>query len=197
MSHINLLPWREQLRERQKQYYLATLMAFALLTVGAVVGVGNIIESMILSQNNRNAYLEKELAILDVQIGKIAKIREQKESIEKKISLIRQLQEHRNVTPKVLDELARIVPPGLAVRSVKRSDNRLEIIGISESNNHLAEFMRRLEKSVVFINVTLSSVVADTTTSDGVSDYKLTFSISPAVAPPLVNLSDEQGGQAK
>lgn len=193
MSHINLLPWREKQREKQKQLYLATVFLLVILTVVVIIGIGNVIDSMIESQNYRNAYLEKEIAIVDVQIGKIAKIRKQKENIEKKISLIRQLQEHRNVTPKVLDELAKLVPPGVTVRSLTRRDNHVEIIGISESNNRLADFMRRLEQSPVFIDGELSSIVADTTTTEGVSDFKLNFSISPSVAPPLLDLKEEQG----
>lgn len=191
MSHINLLPWREKQREKQKQMYLALIGGLSLLTVGMVMGVGSILDSMIKDQQGRNQFLEKQLAILDVQIGKIATIKEQKNDIEMRISLIQQLQQHRNVSPKVLDELAKIVPPGVAFRKFSRRLDQIEIVGVSESNNRLANFMRRLESSSTFINSELSSIVADTSNSEGVSDFKLTFSISPQVAPPLVNLNEE------
>ena len=54
----------------------------------------------------------------------------------------------------------------------------MEVLGVSESNNRLADFMRRLENSKVFNNGELSSIVADTSASDAVSDFKLTFTIS-------------------
>ena len=91
-----------------------------------------------------------------------------------------------------MDELAKIVPPGVTFGKFTRRENRIEIIGVSESNNRLADFMRRLESSETFINSELSSVVADTSTSEGVSDFKLTFSISPTVAPPLVGEEEAQ-----
>lgn len=191
MSHINLLPWREKQREKQKQLYLALLGGASLLTIAMVMGVGAILDSMIADQQGRNQFLEKQIAILDVQIGKIGTIKQQKNDIEMRISLIQQLQQHRNVSPRVLDELAKIVPPGVAFRKFTRKLDQIEIIGISESNNRLADFMRRLESSSIFINSELSSIVADTSNSEGVSDFKLTFSISPEVAPPLVNLSEE------
>jgi len=195
MSYINLLPWREKQREKQKQMYLATLAFCALLAVGLVLGIGSFLDNLIKNQQQRNQFLEKELAILDVRIGKIATIKKQKENIEKRISLIQQLQEHRNVSPIVLNELATLVPPGIAFKQLNRKQNRIEIIGVSESNNRLADFMRRLENSPVFVGNDLSSVVADTSTTEAVSDFKLTFMISPKIAPPLVSLSEAEQAQ--
>lgn len=195
MSHINLLPWREKQREKQKQLYLALLAILSIATVGLVMGIGAFLDSMIKNQQKRNQFMEAQITVLDVRIGKISTIKKQKQDIEMRISLIQQLQQHRNVSPQVLDELANIVPPGVTFRKFSRRENAIEIIGISDSNNRLADFMRRLESSSTFIDSELSSVVADTTTTEGVSDFKLTFNISPLVAPPLVNLSEAE--QAK
>lgn len=195
MSHINLLPWREKLRERQKQAYLALLGGISLLMVLLVLGVGEFLDTMINNQKIRNQFLEKEIAILDAKIGQIATIKKQKESIEKRISLIKQLQEHRNVSPIVLDELAKIVPGGIAFRKLVRKENAIELQGVSESNNRLSEFMRRLDNSKVFISSEISSVRADTSTSEAISEFRLSFMISPAIAPPLVSLEEVE--QAK
>ena len=192
MSHINLLPWREKQREKHKQLYVALLGLLSAATVGLVMAGGSFLDSMIAAQKARNQFLEKENAILDVRIGKIATVKEQKQNIEMKISLIQQLQQHRNVSPKVLNELANIVPPGVTFRKFTRQENQIEIIGISDSNNRLADFMRRLESSETFIDGELSSIVADTSTTEGVSDFKLTFNVSPQVAPSLVSLEEEE-----
>ncbi|MFT5713020.1 MAG: type IV pilus assembly protein PilN, partial [Glaciecola sp.] len=64
-----------------------------------------------------------------------------------------------------------------------RSGNLIEIVGISESNNRLSAFMRNLEQSDVFTSGVLSSITADVSTSNALSDFKLTFSITPKVAP--------------
>lgn len=192
MSHINLLPWREKQREKHKQLYVALLGLLSAATVGLVMAGGSFLDSMIAAQKARNQFLEKENAILDVRIGQIATVKEQKKNIEMKISLIQQLQQHRNVSPKVLNELANIVPPGVTFRKFTRKENQIEIIGISDSNNRLADFMRRLESSETFIDGELSSIVADTSTTEGVSDFKLTFNVSPQVAPSLVSLEEEE-----
>jgi type IV pilus assembly protein PilN len=63
-----------------------------------------------------------------------------------------------------------------------RKGAQIEVRGTSESNNRLAEFMRQLEKSKVFTAGDLSSIVADTSASDAVSEFTLTFSISQVLA---------------
>ncbi|MCU7553311.1 PilN domain-containing protein [Alteromonas sp. ASW11-19] len=183
MAHINLLPWREQQRQHQKQQYLAGLVA-----VAAIVGllfwfIGQAIDQQISNQNARNTFLQSEIAVLDAQIAAIQKIKESKSAIEQRMALIEQLQASRNIAPSVFDELARVVPPGVSFKSMRRAGNMIEIEGISESNNRLSDFMRKLEASAVFTGGDLSSIVADTTASDAVSDFTLRFTISPAVAP--------------
>ena len=195
MASINLMPWREEQRRLQKQNYMAVLGLVAMLCLGLAWIVGEVINQQISNQKVRNQFIEREITILDAQIEKIKSIKEDKLAIEQRMALIEQLQASRNVTPKIADELARIVPQGIAFRSLERKLNLIEIEGVSESNNRLADFMRRLEQSTVFINGELSSIIADTSASDAVSDFKLTFDISPSVAPDFTAV--EEGAEQK
>lgn len=186
MAHINLLPWRESQRQAQKQQYLGVLFVTAVF-VGLIFWfVGAFIDQQISNQNARNDFLQKEIATLDTQIQKIKQIKDKKLAIEQRMALIEQLQTSRNIAAHVFDELARIVPPGVSFRTMSRNGNRIDIEGISDSNNRLSDFMRRLESSRVFTNGELSSIVADTTSTNAVSDFRLTFTISREVAPEIV-----------
>ena len=98
------------------------------------------------------------------------------------MALIEQLQSSRNLAPQVLDELARTVPQGVSFKSLQRTGSSIQVRGTSESNNRLAEFMRQIETSRVFSAGELSSIVADTSASDAVSEFTLTFSITEQVA---------------
>jgi len=183
MAHVNLLPWREKQRQHQKQQYLA-----ALLAVAAIVGllfwfIGQAIDQQISNQNSRNQYLEKEIAILDAQIAEIKKVKDSKNAIEQRMALIEQLQVSRNVAPIVFDELAKLVPAGVAFESMRRTDNRIEIEGISDSNNRLSDFMRALDNSKIFVAAELSTIKSDSGAARAISNFTLTFSISPNVAP--------------
>lgn len=183
MAHVNLLPWREQQRQHQKQQYLMGLVA-----VAAIVGlifwfIGQAIDQQINHQNSRNQFLEREIGLLDAQIADIKNIKESKNAIEQRMALIEQLQASRNVAAIIFDELAKIVPVGVTFQSMKRIGNKLEIEGISDSNNRLSDFMRSLDNSDVFVGAELSSIKADTNASRAISTFTLTFMVSPSVAP--------------
>ena len=191
MAHINLLPWREGRRAEHKKNYLTLLAAFALIAISLMFVAGNVLDKMTDNQNYRNEFIEQQTALLDAQIKQIKNIKKDKEAIELRMALIEQLESSRNAVPVVLDELVRLVPNGLSFRSFSRQGNLIEILGVSESNNRLADFMRQLQDSTVFSSGELSSIKADTSALEAVSDFKLTFTINPSVAPDFSVINDE------
>ena len=195
MAHVNLLPWREAQRQRHKKQYIGSLVVISILVLAVFWVLGEVIEQQIRNQNSRNNYLEQQIGVLDTQIERIKDIRSSKAEIAQRMALIEQLQVSKNVSPIVFDELARIVPAGVSFEKLSRNGNLIEIVGISESNNRLSSFMRNLEQSDVFTSGILSSITADVSTSNAVSDFKLTFSITPKVAPVQNAETDEEGNR--
>ena len=183
MAHVNLLPWREKQRQYQKQQYLMGLLAVAAIVGLAFWFVGQAIDKQISNQNSRNQFLTTEIALLDAQIAEIQKVKDSKSAIEQRMALIEQLQASRNVAPVVFNELAKLVPQGVAFESMKRVGNLIEIEGISDSNNHLSDFMRSLDASEVIVSAELSSIKSDSASARAISSFTLTFLISPTVAP--------------
>ena len=165
--------------------------------MAAIVGlifwfIGQAIDQQINNQNSRNQYLEREITILDAQIGEIKTVKEKKSAIEQRMALIEQLQASRNIAPIVFDELAKLVPPGVAFETMTRTNNRIEIEGVSDSNNRLSDFMRALENSKVFVAAELSTIKSDSSTARAISNFTLTFSINTNVAPLEVESSKAQ-----
>lgn len=195
MAHVNLLPWREAQRQRHKKQYITSLVIISIAVLAVFWILGEVIDQQIRNQNSRNHYLEQQIGVIDTQIERIKDIRSSKAEIAQRMALIEQLQVSKNVSPIVFDELARIVPAGVSFEKMSRSGNLIEIVGISESNNRLSSFMRNLEQSDVFTNGVLSSITADVSTSNAVSDFKLTFSITPKIAPVQNTETLQEGRQ--
>ena len=102
MAKINLLPWREELRQTQKKHYIVSL-------VGISVGVfilfwiaGQLVDQQIRNQNSRNNYLKQQIEVLDREIKQIKEITDAKDEISIRMALIEQLQVSRNLTPIIL-----------------------------------------------------------------------------------------------
>ena len=147
MPRINLLPWRQQQRaQRQREFGLAGLGA--VLVAGAVTlftswGISGAIDR----QHERNELLKKEIAILDKQITEILGLEAQKQRLVARMEIITRLQRSRPEVVHVFDQLARTLPDGVFLTSVKQTDKRLELKGVAQSTTRVSTFMRNIEGS--------------------------------------------------
>ena len=74
MSNINLLPWREAQRKRKEKDFYGLLFLVCLVTGALMFGGKIYLDGEIDTQNQRNAYLNNEISILDRQIAEIKNI---------------------------------------------------------------------------------------------------------------------------
>jgi type IV pilus assembly protein PilN len=89
------------------------------------------------------------------------------------MSVVEQLQRSRNVGTQVLNEIANVVPNGVYLTELKKQDNTLELTGKSESNNHLANMIREIERSDLFVDAVLESITSKNAESKLLSDFKM------------------------
>ncbi|QSX29865.1 PilN domain-containing protein [Shewanella cyperi] len=160
MANINLLPWREEAREKSKRDYLGALAATFLISALLVYGALVVLDMMTEEQRGRNAYLQSEIQLLEKQIAEIKKITERKKDIERRTEIILNLQRSRNLPTHVLDELVKIVPPGIYLSSVEKKGSVVSIEGRSESNNNVANMMRKMKASPWLDDPAMQSIVA-------------------------------------
>ncbi len=173
MAHINLLPWREAaLKAKQKEYF-SILAAVGLLAFALVLVVNFYHQARIDGQNNKNQFIKNEIVQLDIQIAEIRTLNEKKAALQKRIDVIEQLQRSRNVGTQVLDEIAKIIPSGIYIVELEKQGNSIQIVGKSESNNHLANMIRAIELSDLFADATPESITADDGSPKLLSHFKM------------------------
>jgi type IV pilus assembly protein PilN len=147
MPKINLLPWRDELRaQRRNQFFMALGGAFGVAAVIVLIGV-LLMNSVIEAQIKRNKFLENEIASLDERIEEIKDLEKQKDRLVERMKIIEQLQQSRPEVVHLFEELARTLPDGVYLSSVKQTGIRLEIRGTAESNTRVSAFMRNIDKS--------------------------------------------------
>lgn len=142
MIMINLLPHREERRQRRKIAFFVGLGAAAVAGL-ALVGVWYfVVEQMIAAQQQRNSFLQAEIAKLDVQIKDIASLRAEIASLKARQKAVEDLQIDRNVPVHVLNELVRQVPEGIYLTSVKQEAQFLNVAGVAQTQERVSEFLR-------------------------------------------------------
>ncbi|WP_286271059.1 PilN domain-containing protein [Thalassotalea hakodatensis] len=173
MAYINLLPWREEAEKAKQRQYFTLLTAVALVAFAVVFLIGQFYQLRIDGQLERNRFLQTEIAILDKRISEIKTLNEKKQELEKRISVVEQLQRSRNVGTQVLDEIAKIVPSGVYLTKMEKQGNTIQLLGKSESNNHLANMIRNIEGSDLLTDAVLESITSNDATSKLLSDFKM------------------------
>jgi type IV pilus assembly protein PilN len=147
MPKINLLPWRDELRaQRRNQFYAAMGGAFGFAALFVLIGV-LLMNGIISAQGNRNKLIEQEITKLDKRIEEIRDLEIKKDRLVARMKIIEQLQQSRPEVVHLFEDLARSLPDGVYLDSVKQTGNKLEIKGSAESNTRVSAFMRNIDKS--------------------------------------------------
>jgi len=147
MIRINLLPHREAKRKEAREQFYALSMLMILLA-GLIWLVGyNMIEAMVARQSDNNRFLQSEIAVLDKQIEDIKKLREQTTSLLQRKQVIESLQANRTEIVHLFNELARNMPSGLYLQSLKQEGQKITLSGYAQSSARVSSLMQSLDQS--------------------------------------------------
>jgi type IV pilus assembly protein PilN len=147
MARINLLPWREKLREERRQRFLATLGGVLLAAAGLVFLSDQYLSRTIEQQSARNDFLRKEIAVLDARINEISELRARRQQLLERMKIIQDLQGNRPIIVRVFDQLARTLPDGVHFSELNMAGKNIAIRGAAESNSKVSSLMRNLDGS--------------------------------------------------
>ncbi len=147
MPRINLLPWREELREqRRNQFYAALAGAVGAAAVVVFLGV-LVMNSIISDQRGRNQILSEEMKLMDRKIEEIKDLEAKKDRLVARMQIIEQLQQSRPEVVHLFEEMVRTLPNGVYLTEVKQSGSSLSIEGAAESNTRVSALMRNIDDS--------------------------------------------------
>ncbi|RLA08138.1 MAG: pilus assembly protein PilN [Gammaproteobacteria bacterium] len=158
MPRVNLLPWRDEIRQdREKRFYIT--LAISAVTMMLVVGaVQLLINGAISAQQDRNNIITAEILKLNEQIEEINTLQAQKDALLARMNIIQSLQGTRPLAVHLFDELVRTLPNGVYTSSISQSGKNLTIHGFAQSNARVSTFMRNIEKSEWLTDPTLTVI---------------------------------------
>lgn len=194
MIRINLLPHRAEKR-RAHQVQFAALSAISVVLGALLVGFVHVaIGTQISYQERRNEYLKQETAILDKQIAEIKKLREQTRSLLARKDAVEKLQSDRSNVVHLLDQMLRILPDGVYLKSLKQTGAKISMIGYAQSNARISTLMRAIDDSPWLAAPALVEIKATTAAGARVSEFKLTFSLQKTAPAAPAAKADKTAG---
>ena len=199
MARINLLPWREELRrERQRQFMISILMT-AVLGVILVFAVGLVFNQRIDHQQARNQTIRTQIAGLESRIKRIEKLEQTRERLLSRKRVIEELQASRSLTVELMDKLAKSIPIGITLGTVRQQGMNVTLNGFSQSNARVSAYLQSLDINDLFLDPQLSVVEASERPANPVEPYE--FTIGVRLRPVVKDtddydlLLDQQGGE--
>lgn len=147
MPRINLLPWREEHRQKRQRDFLIALGASFVAGVLAVALINLMYSNMIDDQRERNQRIQTETKKLQQAITEIDGLERQKERLLARMEIIEQLQRSRPEIVHLFDEIVRRLPEGVYLTGMKQTGARVEIKGVAQSSTRVSALMRLMDAS--------------------------------------------------
>jgi type IV pilus assembly protein PilN len=178
MAEINLLPWREKKREQEKKQFTTSLIGGVLGACLIVFLMHSYATHLIDTQTARNQLLQNEIALVEEQIKEIKSLKETRDSLISRMTIIQNLQSTRTVMVHLFDELIRVMPSGVYIYKLERKEDVVTMWGYAQSNTNVSLLMKNMEQNAWLQNPSLTEIkkIEDAKMSN--YDFSLNFNLN-------------------
>lgn len=161
MARINLLPWRQEERQRKNKEFLALAGAIAAIAVLAVLAAMMVLGTTLSNQQEANAYIENANKQLDRVSEEISTLEQQREEMLSRMKVIQDLQGQRSIPVRVWDDIARAVPQAMYLTAIKREGDVITISGAADNPNIVSQLVKNLDASQWLANSGVPNIQTD------------------------------------
>lgn len=142
---INLRPWREANRQKQQRSF--TQLSLAALMLGLLISLllWHKTTSAITHIQKENQLIKQHLTQLELEINAVTNLREKRQQLLKRITIIQQLQNKRAITVELMQQLASSINDGVFLTELKRTETALLLKGQANTSQAIAAWMRDLK----------------------------------------------------
>ncbi|TAG06112.1 MAG: fimbrial protein [Betaproteobacteria bacterium] len=196
MIRINLLPHRAAKRALRKREFNMLLLG-TVVAAATIWYVGKLIlDERIATQQRRNDMLIAENKKLDARIEEIKKLQEQTSALLARKQVVETLQVNRAASVKLLDQLVRQLPDGVYLKAIKQTGNKINLVGLAQSNARVSSLMRNLESSPYLQSAQLVEIKAVTERNQRLNEFSLNISLKGLEDPNAVKTTQPASAAA-
>lgn len=175
---INLLPHRQMRRAQQQRWFAVLAVVMAGVGLALVLAGQALLTSEKNDQGRRNDVLKAEIIKLDKQIDEIRQLKEKTQDLLSRKNVVESLQGDRTEAVRLFDVLARRLPEGLYLKSVKQTGDSLALTGFAQSSARVSTFMRALDETDLFQDPVLVEVKAAMTGKLRINEFSMNVRVT-------------------
>ena len=176
MARINLLPWRQEERERRNKEFITLVVIVTLLALLTAFATWSYFNNELDEQLNANTLITQENARLDTALAQIDTLEQRREDIISRMQVIQDLQGRRPVPVRIWDDLAKAIPPALYLNNLKREGDLITLTGLADNPNVVSSLIRNLDSSKWMGNSAVRNIQQNITA----------YETAPALNAPVV-----------
>lgn len=152
MIRLNLLPHREQKRQKARHDFYIKSALSALSGVIIVVVASILVDMRIAHQRDVNNIIASENNKLDGQIHAVATLTQEISALTARQKAVENLQSDRNQSVYLMEALAHHVPDGMYLYEIIQEEKNITLHGYAQTNEHVSEFMRNIDAHAQWIS---------------------------------------------
>lgn len=161
MIQVNLLPWRAESKKIKLERFLAYLAISASLAIIILFLMHAYFLMALESQIKANDYLRSEITAAQGSLSGMTKEQREHFEMDLKFQHIKNFMIRNNRSLQVMNELSEAVTPEINLEKIIKTNNKILLSGVAESNAAISIFMNNLAKSPIFNQPVLSDIKHD------------------------------------
>lgn len=171
---INLLPWRDRVRERRSRRFHVALVLAAVVGLGGGGGSTLYYQQHLEAQQQRNAHVEARSAQLERDIRLIGEHEAARIQMLDQIEVFSRLQVGRPQTVYVFNQLVESLEEGVHYTRLSRQGEALRLAGLADNNRQVSNQLRALSAASALGVPVLSEVESE----DGAARRRFSLSVN-------------------
>lgn len=192
---INLLPWREEKRQRQTRRF--HLLLVAMLVLGTALGflAAQLYQAELEAQRERNRYITEQTRQLEADIREVRGYEEDATELSDQLVLFQTLQNERVKTVRVFNEIAQSVANGVIYQRLSRRGDTLSATAEAGSDRQVSEQLRRIEQMPGLGVPTFTEVESDRDSARRVFRFDVNQQSVTSNGDETIDSTSESGNQ--
>lgn len=144
MSNINLLPWREDLRQVKNRNFLAVLTITVVASGFLVLCAAMVVDYKIKVLAMNAGYMEESLKVVNGKITQIQNLKQDKQELLNRMKIIRSLEFDRVSVVKLLDAMPRVISNSIYLTEIDRSEINNNDQNTDEKNKGVLDSLSKI-----------------------------------------------------
>ena len=191
MIRINLLPFRSTRKKENIRRQLSIFLLSLAFAVVAIFGIYFLLSSQVDDLNSHIASTQAELEKYDKINREIEEIKKKLDNLNKKLTVIRELEVSRYEPVRLMDTLAQvIIEKRMWFTALDAKADVVSISGVAMDDKTVADFMVRLEGSGLFSLVSLKTLRQVEIQKTNLKSFEISCQ-----KKPIIKTSEEAGAK--